>query len=237
MQSMYFLNWSLDGCKTSLLCSVALTLFYKKHFTLSSLPVLICLLITSLFLAGRISASALLVSGIISFILIPFDGDNFVQLLSSIGIIKVFLYYFFIDDLLHGDHSNTLDLRYKVLFSGLVQFARYPRKLVKLLRPVRSTLGPVYVGYTLVLVKSEILSLGCEDFFYVCDTFVESMVKYMFFLQGCMALLAGTVFRPDNKALIGIFCPDVTFMYLKRRHRILMILSFIGFCSAWICNY
>jgi hypothetical protein len=102
----------------------------------------------------------------------------------------------------------------RIIVTALPQFIRRPLWLKAKLQDVRSKMGPLYVLYV-TLVTKDILENRNNHLVWQCLA-VIAMVS---------AIVAGAVFKPDNKAAMELFCTGTTLSSRKYYHARLMITS------------
>lgn len=195
--------------------AMAVTVFYKKAFKSELLPSIMTLAYVGAFLdnmyyttESRV-ANTLLCIGILSCIILRRNG--LVPLKPD-----VLLFFFVLMDARCNIINQLLPLQVtywmRILFFAMPQFTRKPIWLKNKLQDVRAMFGPVYIF--------------CVAAFMPEYNVVQYVMKYTAFI---LALVAGTITRPDNSVILTSFGIDSTFSKRRRYHRDCMMISFACF--------
>jgi hypothetical protein len=194
---------SLSGLLGCLLRSLALSVFYKKSFGPQTAP-----LVALLFLMQLNAVAMMIVFGAMFFVITSRLGrehmDTFCSVMASLSVQTVVVYFALMSDVMQQPRA---DIPWsKIMLASAVQFLRRPKSLRVALQDTRARFGPVYCVYVLASAKSPCLITAA-----ICST------------------LAGTFFRPDNKYLMQMLVPSISYRKLKTLHQCFMLSSFACF--------
>ena len=222
-----------NSCASIGLSAFAATVFYKRRFDRSELPIVTYSLLQAAVLQcdntplRGLASLALMYSGYVNRQQVLKVFDNTIVAKPSMFVAMVLLaadvrhgavvacaHWLGVSPLLLTSH-RWMCLRAAV--SSIIQFLRYPRELKDTLQAVRSHLGPVFVAsvahfaWTLSTTSSNhatTLQIAC-------------------YTAAACALTAGTVFRPDNNVLSSVLALNMTNADRKTHHRNLMITAVV----------
>ena len=221
-----------NSCASIGLSAFAATVFYKRRFDRSELPIVTYSLLQAAVLQcdntplRGLASLALMYSGYVNRQQVLKVFDNTIVAKPSMFVAMVLLaadvrhgavvacaHWLGVSPLLLTSH-RWMCLRAAV--SSIIQFLRYPRELKDTLQAVRSHLGPVFVA-------------SVAHFAWTLSTTSHAAMTLQItsYTAAACALTAGTVFRPDNNVLSSALTLNMTNTDRKTHHRNLMITAFV----------
>ena len=220
------------GC--ALLSAFAGTLFYKKSFRQSEIP----LVLHTIALAVAVRFLDLTTTSLFCFsttyVLLDSQRREMVWTVVRTTKPSMFLTLFmlFVDvefnlgammgTLLFDLHpSSTLWIRIRIGCAAVIQFVRHPLWVKTMLQEPRSHMGPVFIA-SLAQLAVRLPTSDARSGFMALAT--------------ASAFAAGTLFRPDNSAVSGLL-RESTSSQRKTFHRVLMTAAFAIFLLDCACEF
>jgi hypothetical protein len=198
---------TLNIAFTSLIYSLAATVYYKRSFSREKLKIVVplCILAIILDFVGNPLLTILVI--IEASLLIQSITDVFKSLSTSM-FLTLLISIMDIRGCMMGPSSWTA---YKMIFVAIPQFIRKPDGLKTRLQGVRSHLGPAYVLLSLKLALYE---------HELCGEFVYAVMA--------TAVMAGTLFRPDNGVILDL-------LGIQSRHQDRKMVHGRSMCISLMC--
>ena len=216
----------IDQVMCAVLLAFAGTLFYKKSFTSKELPLVFCSIVLALTFRWILKDPLQSFATTVCFLLL-LDTAHRNELINSIKTSKksmFFTLFFVLSDsefqlgsnllttALKADISTSTWIKVRAIFAMVPQGIRKPLWLKDKLQELRSHLGPVFV--------ISIFELA----FCVENNHKTAFTRGLMYFAAFCAFLAGTIFRPDNSAVSGLFQKS-TEIGRKKCHRSLMMIA------------
>ena len=196
----------IDQVMCAVLPAFAGTLFYKKSFTSKELQLVFCSIILALtFKIFKDPLQSLATAACFLLLLDPEHRNEMINCIRTLKKSMFFTLFFVLCDsefqlgshllttALKADISTSSWIKFRAIFAMVPQGIRKPLRLKDKLQELRSHLGPVFV--------ISIFELA----FCVENSHKTAFTRCLMHFTAFCAFLAGTVFRPDNSAVSGLF--------------------------------
>ena len=205
--------------------AAATSIFYKKSFNRDMFPTMITFLYLGLFADhfGQshpvITVTCLCVICARMVLTYPASYYNTAWLFMVILLVLVDVSVGF-----EFPGSYYIPYKTRIVITALVQFIRKPTALKAKLQGIRSKFGPLYVMY---------VTLHCLDIIQHRD--IGVVFKALAAIAITSSIVAGFMFRPDNKTVTELFNPGSTLSSRRYYHARFMIISFVCNLLLFVC--
>lgn len=192
---------------TSLVYSLAATLYYKRSFSRDKLKIVVPLCIMAIIMEIIGNPLLTILVTVETFLIIQSITDVFKSLSTSM-FFTLLISIMDIRGCMFGSSSWTA---YKMILVAIPQFLRKPDGLKTRLQGVRSHLGPVYVLLSVKLALHK-----------------HALHGELVYATMATAVMAGTIFRPDNGVILDLFG-------IQSRHQMRKIFHGRSMCISLVC--